>query len=125
MHTTQGSPVGSDRQAVFPSPPFAITADRDGASHVICVEGELDLSQCPHLEYALRKAEASHASRILLDVDQLTFIDAAGLSALVAAWRRSAADGNRLQVTRGRNSVERMFRLTALDTVLPFADETP
>jgi anti-sigma B factor antagonist len=125
MHTTQNSPVGSDLQAVFSSPLFALTAAREGDSYVICVEGELDLSECSQLESALRKAEASLATRILLDLDQLAFIDAAGLSVLVAAWRRSAVDGNRLLVTRGGGSVANMLHLTALDTVLPFVGEAP
>jgi anti-anti-sigma factor len=60
----------------------------------------------------------------LLDLDELAFIDAAGLSVLVAAWHRSATDGNRLQVTRGGGSVANMLHLTALDTVLPFVDGT-
>ena len=120
MHTTQESPSAPDWQAVFPSPLFAITAAREGDSYVICVEGELDLSECSQLESAQREAEASLATRILLDLDELAFIDAAGLSVVVAAWRRSAADGNRLQLTRGEGSVANMLHLTALDTVLPF-----
>jgi anti-sigma B factor antagonist len=124
MHTTREPPVGSDWQALFPSPLFAITATSEGDSYVICVEGELDLSECSRFESALREAEASPATRILLDLDELAFIDAAGLGVLVAAWRRSAVDGNRLQVTRGGGSVANMLRLTALDTVLPFVGET-
>jgi anti-anti-sigma factor len=72
------------------------------------------------LERALREAEASQAVRILLDLEELTFIDAAGLSVLVAAWRRSTTSENRLQVTQGKGSVADLFRLTALDVVLPF-----
>jgi len=67
----------------------------------------------------------SHAIRILLDLDELTFIDAAGLSVLVAAWHRSMTDSNRLQVTPGRGGVASMFRLTALDLVLPFSPPGP
>lgn len=67
------------------------------------------------LEHALREAEASLAIRILLDLEELTFIDAAGLGSLVAAWHRSMSDNNRLQVTPGRGNVADMFRLTALD----------
>lgn len=74
----------------------------------------------PRLEHALREAEASHAIRILLDLEKLTFIDAAGLSVLVMAWHRSVGNGDRLRVTRGRDSVAYMLHLTALDTVLPF-----
>jgi len=56
----------------------------------------------------------------LLDLEKLTFIDAAGLSVLVMAWHRSVGNGDRLRVTRGRDSVAYMLHLTALDTVLPF-----
>lgn len=119
MHT-QDSPVGSDRQAVLPSPLFAITAAEEGGAYVIWVEGELDLCECPRLERALREAEVSPANRILLDLEELTFIDAAGLSVIVMAWRRSLSNGDRLRVSRGRDDVAHMLHLTALDTVLPF-----
>ncbi len=120
MHTTQDSPTGSRRRIVSPPPLFAIAAAKKGDSYVICVEGELDLSECASLEHALREAEASRAIRILLDLEKLTFIDAAGLSVLVMAWRRSVGNGDRLRVSRGRDNVTYMFHLTALDTVLPF-----
>jgi anti-sigma B factor antagonist len=120
MHTIQDSPVGSNGLTVFSPPSFGIRTATENGSHVICVEGELDLSDCPRLERALQDAEASLATRILLDLDQLAFIDAAGLNVLVAAWRRSAVGGNRLQVTRPGGSVASMLHLTDLDTVLPF-----
>lgn len=120
MHTTHDSPAESSGRIVFAPPLFAITAAEKGNSYVICVEGELDLSECARLEHALREAEASHSIRILLDLEKLTFIDAAGLSVLVKAWRRSVSNGDRLRVSRGRDNVAHMFHLTALDTVLPF-----
>lgn len=129
IHMTRGSPIhathdslaGPGKQpAVFP--PFEISTTRRGDLYAIRIEGELDLSECVQLESALRAAEASLATRILLDLDELVFIDAAGLSVLVSAWRRSETDGNRLQVTCGEGSVANMLHLTALDTVLPFVD---
>jgi len=119
MHTIQDSPVGSNAQPVFP-PLFQISAASEDDAYVIHIEGELDLCECPSLERALREAEVSPANRILLDLEKLTFIDAAGLSVLVMAWRRSASNGNRLRVTHGKDNVAYMFHLTALDTVLPF-----
>jgi anti-anti-sigma factor len=62
-----------------------IKVAKEGDTYVIRVEGELDLFERPRLERALRKAEGSHVTRILLDLEELTFIDAAGLSALVSA----------------------------------------
>jgi anti-anti-sigma factor len=120
MYTTQGPPVESRGQPAFSPPLFGISTAREDDTYAIRIEGELDLSECPRLEHALREAEASHAAQILLDLEELTFIDAAGLSTLVTAWHRSAADGNRLRVTRGKDNVAYMLHLTALDTVLPF-----
>lgn len=119
MHTIQDSQVGSNEQPVFP-PLFQISAMREDDAYVICIGGELDLFECPRLECALREAEVSPANRILLDLEKLTFIDAAGLGVLVMAWRRSVGDGDRLWVSRGKDNVAYMFHLTALDTVLPF-----
>jgi anti-sigma B factor antagonist len=117
---TQSLAFGSSGRTAFLRPLFAIDAAREGDTFVLRVSGELDLFECPRLERALRDAEASQAVRILLDLEELTFIDAAGLSVLVAAWRRSRTGENRLQVTHGKGSVADMFRLTALDVVLPF-----
>jgi anti-anti-sigma factor len=120
ISTTKNLAIGSSGQTAFLPPLFAIDAGKEGDAFVIRVKGELDLFECPRLVRALREAEASHAVRILLDLEELTFIDAAGLSALVAAWYRSVTDSNRLQVTHGKGNVADMFRLTALDMVLPF-----
>jgi anti-sigma B factor antagonist len=125
IHPGQSFPAVSSGQSVLPLPLFVISAAEDGHTYVIRVAGELDLSGCPRLDHALREAEVSHAVRILLDLDELTFIDAAGLSVLVAAWHRSITDSNRLQVTPGRGNVASMFRLTALDLVLPFSPPGP
>ena len=106
-------------------PLFTVNTANQGETFVICIMGELDLSECPRLECALQEAETSRAPWVLLDLERLTFIDAAGLGVLVAAWRRSATDGNRLRVTPGRGDVAGMFCLTALDTVLPFVSSKP
>ena len=88
----------------------------------IKVEGRLGESECFELRHVLAQAEASSARRILLDVDRLTSLDARGLHAILRASRRSAGDGNRLQVTRGRGHVADIFRLSALDQTLQFVD---
>jgi anti-sigma B factor antagonist len=86
---------------------------------LIRVRGELDLEGCPELELVLREAEQTQARRIILDLEQLTFIDSTGLGTLLHASRRSASSGYRLRMTRGRGHVADMFRLTALDRTLP------
>jgi anti-sigma B factor antagonist len=85
----------------------------------IRIRGELDLAGCPGLELVIGEAEQTQARRIILDLEQLRFIDSAGLGALLNASRRSASNGGRLRITPGTGHVADMFRLTALDKTLP------
>ena len=65
--------------------------------------------------------------RIILDLEELTFIDSIGLRTLLQASHRSASNGNRLQMTRATGHPAELFQLTGLDEMLPLvgADRTP
>lgn len=67
-------------------------------------------------------AELIKADRIIVDLEALTFIDSVGLGVLLKTSRRSARDGNRLEITRGQGQPAEIFRLTGLEKVLPLAD---
>ena len=90
-------------------------------AYLICLHGELDVAGIPELDLALTEAEESETDRILLDLEALTFTDASGLNALERAGHRSAQNGNRLWISRGTGQVATMFRMTGLDSSLPFA----
>ena len=106
-----------------PPPPFlTIHAEHRRDAYVIALEGELDLSGCPDLDFALSAAERTRANRIVLDLEELTYIDSSGLEALLEATRRSAKNGNRLELTRGKGHPADMFRLTTLDITFPFTE---
>ena len=109
--------AGFDRQASFPT--LSISAAIEGSTYVIRVRGELDLAGCPQLAQALEEAEQTEGGPIVVDLEELTFIDVAGLECLLVASQRSAGNGSRLQITQGRGVVALMFRLTALDAALP------
>ena len=105
------------------SPPtLSIDAECGPDAYVLRIEGELDLAGRPALRRALREAEQTRARRIILDLEELTFIDSSGLGVLVMASRRSASNGNRLEVTRGKGQPAELFRLTELDRTLPLTD---
>lgn len=102
--------------------PLKIDADHQPDAYVIRVQGELDLGGAPALERALQAAEQTEAVRIVIDLEDLTFIDAGAVGTLVAASRRSAANGNRLELTRGRGHPRRVLELMALEQALPLND---
>jgi anti-anti-sigma factor len=101
---------------------LTIHAEHRSDAYVIELEGELDRSGRADLEFALSEAEGTRADRIILDLERLTYIDSAGLEALLEAMRRSASNGNRLKLTRGTGDPAEMFRLTALDITAPFTE---
>ncbi len=100
-----GSPLSIERQALA-----------DGAP-VLALVGELDLASMHVLEQQLEQLPQASQS-LVLDLRRLQFIDSTGLHALLRADRRMADAGGQLTIVRGPQSVERLFRLTGLDTRL-------
>jgi anti-sigma B factor antagonist len=103
-------------------PLFEVESSEENDSIIIRVRGELDLAQMPLLDEVLASSEAGRSGRIVLDLDQLTFIDAAGLHCLVAASSRSAESDERIRMTRGNGDVAAILQLTSLDQTLPFVE---
>jgi anti-sigma B factor antagonist len=92
----------------------------------VTLVGELDLSNVDIAEEALQLAEEVEGSpEIVLDLEQLTFIDSTGLAWMVAALRRHAVDGDRLRATGTTPAVERVFELTGMAPRLPLRDAPP
>ena len=97
-----------------------IKAGQAGDRYIVRLLGELDCAGAGEVEMALVLAEKTGAHRIVLDIDELTFIDSTGLAVLMRAKHRADAAGERLRITRGTGQVADMLRLTALDLSLPF-----
>ena len=64
---------------------------------------------------------AARGRTLVVDLDQVSFIDSAGLAALVGAARRAAAHGASLQMVCARPRTRQLFRLTGLDGRIPLA----
>jgi anti-anti-sigma factor len=92
---------------------------RDGPAQRVALAGEVDLFTVSAVTAALRRAEASDARAIVVDMSGLDFMDSQGAAAIVDAHRRC---GDRLTLVRGPRRVHRIFELTALDRSLPFGD---
>ena len=82
--------------------------------------GELDMAGVPSLEAAMGRLWGE-VSNLTLDLSGLSFIDSTGLAAIVHLSGLCAKHGCRLQIVPGPQAVQRLFELTGLDGVLPFA----
>lgn len=109
--------------AAVPSPLFEIAVEEAGNCLILSLRGELDLNECRTLEGALDDAEEGGADTVVLDLADLSFLDAAGLELLLAECRRWAANGRWLLLTAGRGTVANLFRVTGVEAVLPFMSD--
>lgn len=94
----------------------------DGHSRVdgtqIEVRGELDLATVSTLRAAVIDAISAGARRVELMLDEVTYIDSAGLGTLIGAHKRLAALGGQLVIRCDAERVLRLFRMTGIDQVL-------
>jgi anti-anti-sigma factor len=83
------------------------------------LQGELDLASAPSVAARLRELRDRH-ERVLLDLDELDFIDMSGLRMVLSAAQDAGRDGWAFAVTRGSAPVRRLAGLTLLGRQLPF-----
>jgi anti-anti-sigma factor len=100
-------------------PPFEVIELRERARVRVRLRGELDLATADLVADRLRGLRARHAT-VVLDLDELTFIDASGLRVVFTAARDARSDGWAFTVTRGSGPVRRLIELLGLDAHLPF-----
>jgi anti-sigma B factor antagonist len=96
---------------------FDATLSSDGDRRVIAASGEIDAVSSPRLQ-ALGVEACDRSPRLLvLDVREVTFVDSAGLNALIAIRRQAAAAGADVRLVHGAgdNVVLRLLRLVGLD----------
>jgi anti-anti-sigma factor len=97
------------------------TFDRPGTLE-IRVHGELDMEHASQFQAVLVEAIDGDAAEIVVDLSPLTFMDSTGLEALLFAARVSAADSDRLTVTRPCTQVDRLFEITGVKQSLRIRD---
>jgi anti-anti-sigma factor len=79
---------------------------------VLSLHGELDLASAPLLQSEIESAEAEDTTLMVLDLDDLEFIDSTGLRIILAAHERSQERGQMLALTRGSQQVQRLLSIT-------------
>ena len=99
---------------------LVVSPPADGGDGIVVkVLGEVDMSGAPHLLGAVLCAALAHpGSTIVLDLDEVTFMDSSGIRAVVEAERRLRDQQAHLVVARPQRNVRRVFDITGVDSVL-------
>jgi anti-sigma B factor antagonist len=88
--------------------------DHDGDRVVVSLSGDLDLASAPELEVRLLGVFTLPLTKVVLDLEQLEFMDSTGLSALVRARNAARERTIALAIESPNPQVEWMFSLTGL-----------
>lgn len=94
-----------------------VTCDQEGGIFVCRLEGNLESLTVAQFRDALAGLPA--ASGIVFDMEAVSFIDSAGLGALIGAVRRAREAGGDAVVCRPRPSVNRVLQLVGLPRIVP------
>ena len=85
---------------------------------ILSVKGALDMSTAP--VFAERMADAaSRRWALVLDLDGVGFMDADGLTVLLAATTRAREEGCDVSLARPQGPLLRLFHQTGIENVLP------
>ena len=82
------------------------------------LRGELDLASAPTVTATLHRLR-EHDEDVLLDLDEVAFIDMSGLRVVLAAMQDASQDGWEFLITPGSPQVRRLVTLVGLDGRLP------
>lgn len=96
------------------------TTARDGYV-VLSVRGDVDIATAPRLRSTLIDALQQYAT-VIVDLDEVGFMDSTGLGVLVASRNRAGSVGHRLVVARPQRIVKNALRLVQIDTVIDVFD---
>jgi anti-anti-sigma factor len=98
----------------FRQPPLVISRGKALDHTLVIVSGELDLNTAPRLREAVHEALSEGPPTVHLDLSKVSFIDCAGLQALIICQRNARLRGGELLLRRTSAQVDRLRDLTAV-----------
>ena len=98
--------------------PFHVDVSRQEKRLAVKVSGELDLANSSKLDVVLQGELTEADVRLVLDFNQVTFLDSEGLKVIVKAYRRIAEAGGEISIAGCSDTIGRLFDILGLRNVL-------
>ena len=96
----------------------------DGAA-VLVPQGDIDMASSPLLRSRLQEAESSRASRVVVDLTGVSYMDSSGVATLVEAMQVSRRAGQQLVLFGMQDRVRSIFEIAKLDSVFTIVESLP
>ena len=94
------------------------TSNVEGGS-VVTLRGEIDVYTAPRLREAITELVDDDATNIVLDMQQVDFLDSTGLGVLVGGLKRAKTKDGTLAIVATQQKILKIFDITGLNKVFP------
>jgi anti-sigma B factor antagonist len=104
----------SDRiQAMGVPEHLNIQVTREADRVIVALDGELDMANAPLLQSTIEDQDLT-IKTVVLDLQQLRFLDSTGLRVILAARERCRENEQQFAITRGSEQVQRLLSVTGV-----------
>jgi anti-sigma B factor antagonist len=94
-----------------------------GSGVIVRIEGEIDVCVADRVQLLLLRILRMHGPRLLLDLSAVSFIDCAGLRAVMLTLRHAELHGWSMHLITASAITRKMITLTGMEGVLPIRDQ--
>ena len=96
---------------------LSVSTSDHGALTIVHVGGEIDVYTAPLLREALDKQVAAGRTDLVVDLEDVTFMDSTGLGVLVGRLKLVRGQNGSLRIVSSQDRILKVFKITGLDKV--------
>jgi len=94
------------------------TSTRNVKGYVVLdVAGEVDVYTAPNFKEALHKVIDDGQRHLIVNMEQVTYMDSSGFGTLLGALKRVRSDGGTVNLVKVSGAIDRMLNITRLNTI--------
>jgi anti-sigma B factor antagonist len=86
---------------------------------IVTVHGEIDVATSPTMRERLIDLVNDGATRLVLDLEAVDFLDSTGLGTIVSLLKRVRTHGGDLRLVCTEARIRRLFEITGLEKAVP------
>jgi len=102
---------------------FNVRSEHDGQAVYLQVSGELDIATSPVLEKWLTTVQSNGNTKVVVDLEHLTFMDTSGIHAFLRAAERSRHSGRDFAITNAPRVARKILEITKTTHLLDMKTE--
>ena len=113
-------PFSANRSHCYTAPmDLDVETGSVGDAALLTLRGEIDVYTAPRLRQAIIDLVEGGASRIVVDMEKVDFLDSTGLGVLVGGLKRVRLQEGSLAIVTSQDKILKIFDITGLNKVFP------